>query len=153
MSWIDEEFKKREQAQEERQKRMAEEAARERAISEVVLPAWQRLVTVICADVERFNKHSVKRVWTSVTDNALQVQWDGETDFLVELELDASKQRIVYSAPAQPPHEWKAHTGSISIRAHDGAPALFAGTTPSATEQPLSYEAVSELILRAVLFR
>jgi len=153
MSWIDEEFKKREQAEEERQKRMAEEAARERALSDVVLPAWQRLATVIRADIERFNKHSIKRVWTSVTDTALQVQWEGENDFLLVLELDAPNQRIVYSAPAQPPHEWKTHAGSISIRTHDGVPALFAKTKPSSSEQLLSYEAVSELILRAVLFR
>jgi len=153
MSWIDEEFKKREQAEEERHRRMAEEAARERALSDVVFPAWQRLATVIRADVERFNKHSIKRVWISVTDTTLQVQWEGENDSLLVLELDAPNQRIVYSAPARPPQEWNTHAGSVSIRAKDGVPALFAKTKPSAAEQAFSYEAVSELMLRPVLFR
>ena len=152
MSWIDEEFAKREKAEEEQKKKLAEQAARERAVSTVVVPAWQRLVTVIRADVDRFNKHSLRKMWTRVTDDALQVQWDGEVDFLLELELDAAKNRIVYSAPAQPPHEWKTHTGSLSIRERNGDPALYAGTNPSANEQPLTYEAASEMILRPILF-
>lgn len=152
MSWIDEEFAKREKVEEERKKRMAEDAARERTVSTIVIPAWQRLVTVLRADVERFNKHSLKKMWTRVTDDALQVQWDGEVDFLLELELDAPKHRIVFSAPPRPPHEWKTHTGSLAIREKKGAPVLYSGTNPGANDPPLSYEEASEMILRPVLF-
>lgn len=152
MSWIDEEFAKREKAAEDEKRKLAEQAARERTVSGVVAPAWQRLVTVIRTDVDRFNKHSLKKMWTRVTDEALQAQWDGEVDFLLELELDAAKNRIVYSAPAHPPHEWKTHTGSLAIREKNGAPALYNGTNPSPTEQPLSYEGASEMILRPILF-
>jgi len=153
MSWIDEEFAKREKAEEERKKRQTDAVARQQAVSDIVLPAWQRLVTAIRADVERFNKHSIKKLWTRVTDDSLQVQWDGEIDFLLELELDSPKSRIVYSAPARPPQEWKTHTGSLSVRAKDGGPVLFTGATPGAADQALSYEAASELILRPILFR